>query len=90
MGRYLERQGLPKRDAKSSYLASDAVDEDAMAQLLGHCQYLLFNLKKTVGRRVQDTGFAVQSKNRSFTQRLSGYCLEVPRDQALVLYAAGN
>jgi len=36
VGRYLERQGLLERDAESSYLVSDAVDEDPMAQLLGH------------------------------------------------------
>jgi len=36
VGRYLERQGLLERDAENSYLASDTVDEDPMAQLLGH------------------------------------------------------
>ena len=34
--RYLERQGLLERDAENRYLASDAVDEDPMNQLLGH------------------------------------------------------
>jgi len=36
VGRFLERQGLLERDAENSYLASDAVDEDPMTQLLGH------------------------------------------------------
>jgi len=36
VGRFLERQGLLEQDAENSYLASDAVDEDPMAQLLGH------------------------------------------------------
>jgi hypothetical protein len=36
VGRYLERQGLLERDAENSYLAEYTVDEDPMAQLLGH------------------------------------------------------
>lgn len=36
VGRYLERQGLLEWDAENSYLVSDAVNEDPMAQLLGH------------------------------------------------------
>ncbi len=36
VGRYLERQGWLTQDAENSYLTSDAVDEDPMAQLLGH------------------------------------------------------
>jgi len=36
VGRYLERQGLLERDAEGSYRISDAVDENPMAQLLGH------------------------------------------------------
>ncbi|VAX12385.1 hypothetical protein MNBD_GAMMA24-1179 [hydrothermal vent metagenome] len=36
IGRFLERQGLLERDAENSYLASDAVDEDPMTQLLGY------------------------------------------------------
>jgi hypothetical protein len=36
VGRFLERQGLLERDVENSYLASDAVDEDPMTQLLGH------------------------------------------------------
>jgi hypothetical protein len=35
VGRFLERQGLLERDAENSYLASDAVDDDPMTQLLG-------------------------------------------------------
>ncbi len=36
VGRYLERQGLLERDAENSYLASGAIPDDPMAQLLGH------------------------------------------------------
>ena len=36
IARFLERQGLLERDAENSYLASDAVNEDPMNQLLGH------------------------------------------------------
>ncbi len=36
VGRFLERQGLLERDAENSYLASDAVDDDPMKELLGH------------------------------------------------------
>jgi Putative transposase/Transposase zinc-binding domain len=36
VGRFLERQGLLERDAENSYLASNAVDDDAMNSLLGH------------------------------------------------------
>jgi hypothetical protein len=36
VGRYLERQGLLERDAENSYLATDAIPDDPMAQLLGH------------------------------------------------------
>jgi len=36
IGRFLERQGLLERDAENNYFASDAVDGDSMAQLLGH------------------------------------------------------
>ena len=36
VGRFLKRQGLLEEDAENSYLASDAVDEDHMTQLLGH------------------------------------------------------
>lgn len=36
VGRFLERQGLLERNAENSYLASDAVDDDPMKELLGH------------------------------------------------------
>jgi hypothetical protein len=36
IARSLEHQGLLERDAENSYLASDAVDEDSMNQLLGN------------------------------------------------------
>jgi hypothetical protein len=36
VARFLERQGLLERAAENSYLASDAVDEEPMNQLLGH------------------------------------------------------
>jgi hypothetical protein len=36
IARFLERQGLLERDAENSYLASDAVDDDPMDQLMGH------------------------------------------------------
>ena len=36
IARFLEREGLLERDAENSYLASDAVDEGPMDQLLGH------------------------------------------------------
>jgi len=36
VGRFLERRGLLERDAENSYLASDAVDDDAMNSLRGH------------------------------------------------------
>lgn len=36
VARFLERQGLLERDAENSCLASDAVDDDPMDQLMGH------------------------------------------------------
>jgi hypothetical protein len=36
VARFLERQGLLERAAENSYLASDAVDEEPINQLLGH------------------------------------------------------
>ncbi len=36
IARFLEREGLLERDAENSYLASEAVDDGPMDQLLGH------------------------------------------------------
>lgn len=52
VGRYLERQGLLERDAENSYLASDAVDEDAMTQLLGHSITYRIAVGPQAGRKV--------------------------------------
>jgi len=52
VGRFLERQGLLERDAENSYLAGDAVDEDPMAQLLGHSITYRIAVGPQVGRKV--------------------------------------
>jgi hypothetical protein len=52
VGRYLERQGLLERDAENSYLASDAVDDDAMNSLLGHSITYRIAVGPQAGRKV--------------------------------------
>ncbi len=52
VGRYLERQGLLERDAENSYLAWDAVDEDAMTPLLGHSITYRIAVGPQAGRKV--------------------------------------
>lgn len=52
IGRFLERQGLLERDAENSYLASDAVDEDAMMQPLGHSITYRIAVGPQAGRKV--------------------------------------
>lgn len=52
VGRFLERQGLLERDMENSYLASDAVDEDAMTQLLGHSITYRIAVGPQAGRKV--------------------------------------
>ena len=52
VGRYLERQGLLECDAENSYLASDAVDEDPMNQLLGHSITYRISVGPQQGRKV--------------------------------------
>ena len=52
VGRILERQGLLERDAENSYLAGDAVDEDPMAQLLGHSITYRIAVGPQAGRKV--------------------------------------
>ena len=52
VGRYLERQGLLERDAENSYLALDAVDEDAMTPLLGHSITYRIAVGPQAGRKV--------------------------------------
>jgi hypothetical protein len=57
VGRFLERQGLLERDAENSYLASDAVDDDAMNSLLGHS----ITYRIAVGPRAGCKVFTLQS-----------------------------
>jgi hypothetical protein len=52
IGRFLERQGLLERDVENSYFASDAVDEDSMAQLLGHSITYRIAVGPQQGRKV--------------------------------------
>ncbi len=52
IGHFLERQGLLERDAENSYLASDAVDEDPMTQLLGHSITYRIAVGPQQGRKV--------------------------------------
>lgn len=52
VGRFLERQGLLERDAENSYLTADAVDEDPMAQLLGHSITYRIAIGPQAGRKV--------------------------------------
>jgi hypothetical protein len=52
VGRFLERQGLLERDAENSYLASDAVDDDPMTQLLGHSITYRIAVGPQQGRKV--------------------------------------
>ena len=52
VGRFLERQGLLTQDAENSYLASDAVDEDPMTQLLGHSITYRIAVSPQQGRKV--------------------------------------
>lgn len=52
VGRFLERQGLLERDAENSYLVGEAVDEDPMAQLLGHSITYRIAVGPQAGRKV--------------------------------------
>jgi hypothetical protein len=52
VGRFLERQGWLSRDAENSYLAGDAVEEDPMAQLLGHSITYRIAVGPQAGRKV--------------------------------------
>ena len=52
VGRYLERQGLLERDTENSYLASDAVDDEPMNQLLGHSITYRIAIGPQQGRKV--------------------------------------
>ena len=52
VGRYLERQGLLERDVENSYLASDAVDDEAMNSLLGHSITYRIAVGPQAGRKV--------------------------------------
>lgn len=52
VGRFLERQGLLERDAENSYLASDAVDEASLNQLLGHSITYRIAVGSQAGRKV--------------------------------------
>jgi hypothetical protein len=52
IGRFLERQGLLERDAENNYFAADAVDEDSMAQLLGHSITYRIAVGPQQGRKV--------------------------------------
>lgn len=57
VGRFLKRRGLLKRDAESSYLAGESVDEEALAQLRGHSITYRIALGPQVGRKI----FALQT-----------------------------
>lgn len=52
VGRFLERQGLLERGAENSDLSADAVDEDPMAQLLGHSITYRIAIGPQAGRKV--------------------------------------
>ncbi len=52
VGRFLERQGLLERDAENSYLASVAVDDEAMTPLLGHSITYRIAVGPQAGRKV--------------------------------------
>lgn len=52
VGRFLERQGLLERDAENSSLASDAVDDDPMNELLGHSITYCIAVGSQAGRKV--------------------------------------
>ena len=57
IGCFLERQGLLKRDAESSYLSLDAAEEDPVDQLLGHSITYRIAVGPQAGRKV----FTVQT-----------------------------
>ncbi len=52
IARFLERQGLLERDAENRYLASGAVVEDPMNQLLGHSITYRIAVGPQQGRKV--------------------------------------
>jgi len=52
VGRYLERRGLLERDDENSYLATDAISEDPMNQLLGHSITYRIAVGPQAGRKV--------------------------------------
>ena len=52
VGRFLERQGLLERDAQNSYLAGDAVEGEALNQLLGHSITYRIAVGPHAGRKV--------------------------------------
>jgi hypothetical protein len=74
--RYLERQGLLERDAENRYLASDAVDEDPMNQLLGHSITYRIAVRPQAGRKV----FTLYSMSGNRTEPAA------PRNHAHVVF----
>jgi len=52
VGRFLERQGLLEREAENSHLAGDAVDDEALNQLLGHSITYRIAVGPQAGRKV--------------------------------------
>ena len=52
VGRFLERRGLLERDAENSYLASDAVEEGPMSELIGHAITYRISVGAQAGRKV--------------------------------------
>ena len=52
IGRYLQRQGLLKRDAKNSYLAGELIDEGQMDPLWGYSIACRIAVRPQAGRKV--------------------------------------
>ncbi len=52
VGRYLERQGLLERDAESSWLAGEDVDDDPMSSVMGHSITYRIAVGPNAGRKV--------------------------------------
>ncbi len=52
VGRYLERQGLLQRDAQTSYLAGEVIDEAPMDPLWGHSITWRIAVGPQAGRKV--------------------------------------
>jgi hypothetical protein len=79
VGRFLERQGLLERDAENTYLATEAVDEDPMSELLGHSITYRIAVGPQAGRKVFTLqtlpGCELEDQSNDAVGKLAGFSL---------------